>query len=155
MSQIPPPLLSDEMMARKKKGFFCPCCGLFVKAYYRKLNCNMALCLIHLYRNGLFDFVHIESFLSKNQLPRCGDFTYLKHYGFLEPLKEKRSDGSVRNGFYKITEEGIAFVMREILAPEGYIIFNNTLEGFYGKAITISKALGKNFNYDELMKINP
>ena len=139
----------------KDKGYTCPCCGLFVKRYARSLNCNMALALIVLYRNGINDFVHLEKLMQQKGYQRCGDASYLIHWKFLERKVENRKDGSNRNGFYKLTGLGMMFVEGKITAREKAMIFNNNFEGFSGGEITIHQALGKRFNYEELMKDNP
>lgn len=141
-----------ETTDKRDEGYNCPCCGLYVKRYHRSLNCNMALALIVLYRSGIRDFVHLEDLMRKNGYQRCGDASYLIHYRFLERCKEKRDDGSSRNGKYKITSLGLMFVEGKITAREKVIIFNNKCEGFSGGEITIHDALGKKFSYSELME---
>lgn len=135
----------------KDKGYFCGCCGLFVKRYKRHINCNMALALIILYREGIRDFVHLENLMISKGYKRCGDASYLIHWKFLERLKEKRDDGSARNGQYKITSLGLLFVEGKVTGKEYALIFNNNVEEFGGKEITIQEALGKKFNYENLM----
>lgn len=138
------------------KGFICDCCGSFCKRYTRTFNANMAVCLILLYRFNMNGFVKVEDFLIKNGQKRYGDFSYLVHYGFLEKQKGKREDGSNRNGYYKLTGRAIMFVEGKIKAREKFMILNNKFEGFAGEEIDIRKALGKKFNFDELMgKFSP
>lgn len=122
------------------------------KVYTRHLNSNMALCLLALYRHGINEFVKVEDFLLQNGYPRCGDFSYLTHYGFLEKLIANREDGSKRNGYYKITGRGLLFAENKTYVPEKFIICNGKLLGFEGKNISIRQALGKKFNYNELME---
>jgi hypothetical protein len=138
----------------KDKGYFCSCCGLFVKRYRRSLNCNMALALCVLYREGIRDFVHLENLMTSKGYKRCGDASYLIHWKFLERLREDRKDGSSRNGKYKITGLGLLFVENKITAKESALIFNNKLEGFEGKEINIYDSLGKKFSYENLMHNN-
>jgi hypothetical protein len=133
------------------KGYFCQCCGSYVKLYRRTFNCNMALALIALYRHTKGEFVKVEDFLTKHNYQRCGDFSYLRHYGFIEPLKEKREDSSQRNGFYRITGIGRLFCEGKEVAKEKFLIQNNKLLGFEGEDITIIDALGTKFNYSILM----
>lgn len=133
------------------KGFICPCCGSFVKRYKRKLNSNMALVLIHLYRAGIKDFIHVEQFMSYKNLPRSGDFHKLVHWGLLDKKIAKRDDGSNRNGYYKLNDRSIEFVLGRYKCQEKAIIYNGKLEGFEGELITIKDALGDKFNYNELM----
>ena len=107
------------------KGYYCPCCDSYVKIYKRSLNSNMAICLIALYRHTKGEFVKVESFLSQHGYQRCGDFSYLRHYGFIEARKEQREDNSPRNGFYRITGIGRLFVEGKEVAKEKFLIQNN------------------------------
>lgn len=134
------------------KGYNCPCCSQFCKRYYRKLNVNMALVLIMLVRKKKFGFMPIEEFMRVNGFHRSGDFSYLIHWGLLEKMTGERPDGSKKNGFYKITEKGIRFVKEEITVPQTLIYYLGKCEGFEGGEIGIREALGKKFDYTELMK---
>ena len=133
------------------KGFICDCCGAYCKRYTRSFNGNMAMALVLLYKFNMNGFVKVEDFLIKNGQKRCGDFSYLVHYRFLEKQSGKRDDGSKRNGYYRLTALGIMFVEGKIKASEKFLILNNKFEGFAGEEIDIRKALGKKFNFDELM----
>lgn len=133
------------------KGFVCEHCGGFCKRYTRSFNANMAMALILLYKSGMKEFVKVEDFLIKKGHKRCGDFSYLIHYEFLEKQKGDRKDGSPRNGFYKITDRGIKFVELKLTAPEKFMILNNKLEGFVGDNVNIKQVLKTKFDYNELM----
>lgn len=133
------------------KGFVCDCCGSFCKRYTRIFNSNMAICLLLLYKFNVNGFVKVEDFLIKNGHKRCGDFSYLVHYRFLEKQGGKREDGSRRNGYYRLTSLGIMFVEGKVTARKKFMILNNKFEGFEGDEVTIRQALGKKFNFDELM----
>lgn len=135
------------------KGYYCSCCGGYVKTYRRSMNSNMAISLIALYRHTKGEFVKVEDFLIKNGYSRCGDFSYLRHYGFIEAFKGVRSDGSTKNGFYRITGVGRLFVEGKETTKEKFLIQNNKLLGFDGKDITIHDALGIKFDYNQLMNI--
>lgn len=133
------------------KGYNCPCCGQLCKRYYRKFNANMALALIVLYRNMDKGFIHLENLLADKGFKRCGDASYLRHYKLIEAMDKPREDGSKRNGHYKITGLGIMFVEGKSTVQNTYIIYNNKHEGFEGPEISIVDALGKKFDYRELM----
>jgi len=135
----------------KYKGYICPCCGLFCKVYRRVINSNMGLALLVLYRNREKGFVHLETLLSESGYKRCGDASYLRWYKLIEPLKEKRSDGSQRNGKYKITGFGILFAEGKATVKANFDIFNNNFEGFSGEDVTIHQVLGRKFDYSALM----
>ena len=116
------------------------------------MNSNMCMTMIALFRKKKFGFVRVEEFLRVHGYPRSGDFPYLVHWGLLEKMQGKREDGSSRNGFYKLTDKGRQFVLREITVPQTLITFNGKCEGFEGKEVDITDGLGKHFRYDELMK---
>lgn len=111
----------------------------------------MCVALICLYNSGIQDYVHLENLLLERGYKRCGDFSYLSHFRFIERLKEKRLDGSSRNGMYRITSSGIMFAEGKITAKSKFIMRQNKLQGFEGEDIYIQQALGKKFNYDELI----
>lgn len=138
-----------------KKGYTCSCCGAFIKTYVRKFNSNMALALAILYRNTIAsnsnDFVHLEELIIKSGHKRCGDFSYLVHYGFIEKLVSKRNDGSKRNGYYRIAQPGVMFVLGKSTAKEKFVMDGGKFRGFEGGDITFLDALSKKFNYNELM----
>lgn len=134
------------------KGYKCSCCGSYVKTYRRRLNSNMATCLIALVKHKINGFVKIEDFLLEHGYKRCGDFSYLVHWGFIEKMDVKRNDGSKRNGYYKLTGRGLMFVEGKVNAREKIIIRNNTFGGFDGKEeISIKDALGTKFSFEQLM----
>lgn len=138
-------------------GHICPCCGQLVKTYKRSLNCSMALVLIYMNRFNKMDFFHVEDWLKGIGKPELrADFHKLRFWGLLEAKVATREDGSKRNGYYKITGRGIAFSEGKLTVPEKAIIYNNKFQGFEGEEIDIRKALGKKFNFDELMgKFSP
>jgi hypothetical protein len=133
------------------KGYFCECCGAYVKRYKRSFNANMALSLLLLYKSER-KFQHMETLISESKYKRCGDFSYLVHYGLIKALKGEREDGSPRNGYYQITGTGIMFAEGKTTVQEKFIMFKGKHEGFEGKEIDIYQALGNKFNYSELMK---
>ncbi len=135
----------------KMKGYECPCCGQFVKVYCRSFNSNMGVALLVLYRNKEKGFVHLENLLTEQGYKRCGDASYLRHYGLIEAKVGERSDKSPRNGHYKITGRGIMFAEGSLTVQEKFLIFNNKIQGFEGKEVSIKDVLGTKFNYNELM----
>lgn len=135
-----------------QKGYICQHCGSFVKMYRRSFNGNMALALLLLYRFNIRGWVKVEDFLIKNGQKRCGDFSYLVHYGLLEKKIGEREDGSKRNGYYRLTGRGLLFCENKLSVQKNFLILHGKLHGFEGKEINIHEALGVKFNYDELMK---
>ena len=135
----------------RRKGYKCECCNQYIKLYSRHFNCNMALALIFLYKHQNKGFIHLENSMVAEGFQRCGDASYMLHYNLIANMPEKRKDGSKRNGHYQITGFGILFVEGYTKVYEKFLICNNKFEGFEGKEIDIIEALGKKFNYTELM----
>lgn len=133
------------------KGYVCPCCNQFCRRYYRSINSNMGVALLFLYRNRDKGFIHLENTMIAAGYKRCGDASYLRHYGLIEAMDKERKDGSKRNGYYRITGRGILFAEDKMVVQKTYIIYNNKFEGFEGCAVGIRDVLGKKFRYDELM----
>lgn len=133
------------------KGYVCQCCNLFVKRYTRSFNANMAIALICMYRYSKGEFVKVEDLLLNRGHKRCGDFSYLRYFGLIQKKEGSREDGSSRNGFYKITTDGILFVEGKLKVKKNFLIFKNKCDGFKGEEISIREALGKAFDYNELM----
>jgi hypothetical protein len=94
----------------------------------------------------------METLISESKHNRCGDFSYLAHYGLIKALKAEREDGSPRNGYYQITGTGIMFAEAKLTVKEKFLMFQGKCEGFEGEEIDIYQALGTKFNYSELMK---
>ena len=149
--------LSDakaSIFSNMNMGSKCPCCGQTVKLYRRALQSSMVMALIALHRAGP-DWQHLPSLLSEKIVgptTRGGDWSKLVFWGFIEPRPEKREDGSARAGWWRITDAGLAFVNGALSAPAAVYLYNQTFYGFdTRKQVTVEEALGKGFNYQELM----
>lgn len=140
-------------------GVLCPCCGQFVKVYPRPITGSMAYTLILIYRYFQKpiheDWLHVANYIHGLGLPANlygGDFAKLRHWGLIEQKDGERDDGSNRIGYYRITEKGKQFVLGKATVPARARIFNKKCYSLTGKEISIRQALGKKFNYEELMK---
>jgi len=136
-------------------GFRCKCCNQLVKRYHRPLNSSMALTLIHLYKSGIRDWVHVEKHLLENKLPRSGDFHKLVHWQLLDKLEGDRPDGSSRNGYYKLNGKSLMFVEGKLKVPRIAVILNGKFQKFEGANVGITDCLNKKFDYSQLMNGNP
>ena len=121
------------------------------KVYKRKINSNMALALIVMYRYSHGGFVHMENLIADAGHNRCGDATYLQHFGLIEKLTEERADGCPHNGMYRITELGKMFVENKSKVKQVLIYSNKQVKGFDGEKVGIETALSTKFNYSKLM----
>jgi len=141
----------EEELPKKTTTVKCGCCGVNSTTYVRKINCNMVLACICLYRFGNGKYCHVDELLRTNGYKRCGDFSYLRFYGILQAKQGLREDGSRRNGMYRLTSYGIMFLEGKVTVKEKFIIKNNKLLGFSGGDITAKQAAGNKFDFSELM----
>ena len=152
------------LRARFGKGATCPCCHQFVKLYRRPFNKSMAyvLLLIACYFRGddVEEWLHVPSYIAEMVADRPrraaavrGDWAKLKLWGLIEEKPEVREDGSPRVGYWRLTSLGSQFVKRQVRVPSHVYIYNGeALRRTVEDQITIDEALGKEFNYDEIMR---
>jgi|GEM_PF-1053175 len=142
------------------KGAICPCCTQIAKRYKRKLSSSMAYALILIYRafRKQSAWLHVPEYLtevcSTGATFRGGDWAKMVHWGLIEPKEDEvRKDGSKRNGLYKITTLGNAFVENRVRIPKYLFLFASKSLGLSEETISIEEALRKKngFSYDELM----
>lgn len=136
------------------KGVHCPCCGQYVKRYKRKLSAGMALILIYLHRQPKGEWVQVEKLIKETRsipMSARGDYHKLRFWGLIEQQDSERSDGSDRVGYWRITDKGRRFVEGEIRVAAHIYLKTGLFDGFSEETVTIRQALGKRFNYSELM----
>lgn len=145
---------------RLKVGEACPCCTQLSKVYARTITSTMAYALICIYRAG-DDWLHVPDYLSRvcqvGPTVRGGDWAKLTAWGLLQEHEGGvREDGSSRTGYYRITAAGKAFVKGETTLPRYALFYDGRVLRLAGdKQITINSALGKRFDYRELMAAAP
>jgi len=136
----------DWLMENKDKGAECPCCGSIVAIYPRHMTDNIARVLIRMYREAGTDWIFMPSIRTPGQ-----DEVISRHWGLIERMEGRRPDGSNRVGWWRLTPRGVDFVLGRITIPQIARIFKGQLIELAGDQITIRDALGKKFNYDEMM----
>ena len=140
----------------------CPACGQLVKRYRRALSAGMAYGLVLLARYDEMhpgEFVHLESHFARmtsaHRAPATvvagGDVTKLRYWGLIEPMPGKREDGSGRLGYYRITDAGRDFVYMGTAVPSHVFLYNQKVLGWERSRVNLREALGKRFDYDDLM----
>ena len=156
--------VSQQILERaKEKAQKCPVCHRVVRVYPRSLNHAMAAAMIHIYRyferDDAKEWLHVENYLKSLPISAAirGDYGKLRFFETLakEPLllkgAGKREDGSSRNGFWKITNSGKAFVRGEVKVPKAVYLYNDERQAVSAELIDIHAALAKKFDYNELM----
>ena len=143
-----------------KGGAICPCCTQVVKLYHRPISSSMAHALILIYKyldnHPDMEWVHMNNYLNTLDLPlpvKSGDNAKLRYWGLIEEKKEMREDTSKRAGYWKLTELGRQFVEGKTGVQQYAKIFGSKCYGLAGEHIGIEDALGKKFNYKELMEL--
>lgn len=139
------------------KGVECPACSGFVRLYKRSFNASMAYALLLMYRHRIvqsMDFVHVENLLKRVAVSKNlrGDFHKAVHWSLLEAKKETHTNGSKRNGYYRLSPDGIKFVEGELSIPSHILIYNGKVQGFSAKKVFFKDVMKTKFDFVELMK---
>jgi hypothetical protein len=133
-------------------GVLCPCCGRHVQVYKRHLPTDVARFMVLLVRawlkvpEGRREWIDIRHFSF-----RGGDYAKAIHWG-LAALKENTTDPEKKNcGLWRPTILGTTFVRGQVKIPSHVFLYLNEVVGHSERLIDIQEALGKKFNYEELM----
>ena len=137
-------------------GGKCPTCGQLAKRYKRPLYSSMALALIYLCKlyEQTEDWVHVNAISQKilrHNIGLGGDFAKLQHWGLI--YQQLNKDQKKRtSGFWKPTTEGMDFALHGGKVMSHVKFYNGRSSGFAGRKIGVTDALGKKFDYAELMR---
>ena len=130
-----------------KDGIGCPCCLTLAKVYQRRIHGTMARTLITMYRHGGADgYVHTASLPGDTH-----EASQLSWWHLIEEEKIRRPDGG-RAGWWRITHIGVNWVLARSYIPKYARIYDSEVLDLTGEPVTIQDALGKRFNYRELME---
>ena len=130
------------------KGCYCPVCDRWTKCYRNRFYSLMARQLIWLYQQPHNKFRHAPT-----KMPRAivtgGKIGYLEFWGLA-----KRS--AIRQGYWRITQEGVDFVEGKIKIRKYIYMYNKKLIEFSEMdktEIDIHEALASDgFSFDEVMQ---
>lgn len=163
MSSKPGPLspLRDAVafvQDQREEGVTCPCCGQFAKLYKRTIHAAMARSAIDLYQRGAYD---LEPFADPKKpggwthLTRAGnpggDEAKLRYWRLLEEKPDAETSGGSHSGYWRLTQRGVHFVRDALVVPKYALIYNGDCLGHEEPLIGIRQALGRKFDYEELM----
>ena len=152
----PPPF---QQKLKDGNGAHCPTCGRYAKIYRRRIHSNMARQLIALYSltqpERFFEGKLVIRYAHTRQVrDKCGysDFTLAKHWGLVQ-ARPNEDDPSVKDtGLWTLTGQGLGFVLGTSTIPKYAYLFDDRLVGFSDDVVSIRDALGKKFNYQEIME---
>jgi hypothetical protein len=139
----------------REKGVDCPCCDQFAKVYRRAMLGAIPLLLIRIYRENPTDYVNIpdlyKDVAGEDAVHERGTGLKAKYWGLIEPMPGDRLDGSNRNGWWRLTDAGRAFVRGQITVPKYVHTFNDECLERSGRQVSITDVLGNRFNYNDMM----
>ena len=149
----------DWLRERVDDGAKCPCCTQLAKVYWRPINTGQAQSAIRLYVWQVShpgQFAHLPTVLGR----RSAEEAKLRYWGLVEEEIALRPDGG-RSGYWRLTEQGAAWVRGQIRLPRYVRIYDGRALGppqsrsKSGKLmpdVMIKDALGDKFDYDALMR---
>lgn len=137
----------------KVKGTVCKCCNSFLKVYHRRFHVAMAVTLIHLYKCKKDSWVNFDTLIRERNLPPSfrADLHKMLFWKLIEKKEGQKEDGNPNLGLYRITAKGGCFVRDEIKIPKYAEIYQDQLEGFSERMVSIKEALKEKFDYNSLM----
>lgn len=132
------------------EGHDCPVCTQFAKVYRFHINASQAVAAIRIWRKAGTEWADVSAMGLPHGLH--AHLSKLRFWGILEkPSELRRDDGSNRVGIWRITSLGESWIRGETTVPSHARIYNNRCLGLVGEPTTIQQALGKRFDYSELM----
>jgi hypothetical protein len=138
----------DWLRNQIEDGAKCPCCTQLAKVYRRTLTSQVVNVLIAMHRHSGTNWVNLPTLgLSR------GDEAKARYWDLIEPMPDTtRDDGSTRNGWWRLTAKGEAFVLNRITVPKYARVYDGRLLGLDDtESVSVIDCLGKKFNYRELM----
>ena len=135
-------------------GVRCPCCDKYARRYRRSFNSTMARSLLWLVvewdKNSQVGWVDVPKagprwLVKSNQLPT------VRWWGMVERPPDTEDSALKHSGLWRPTDLGVRFALRQVRVPSKAVTYDGQVEGLEGDEITIVDALGKKFDYAELM----
>lgn len=139
----------DWLREKVEKGACCPLCGQYAKVYRRTITAAMARALALIWHEGAWGkrlYVHVPSV----DPARGGDVAKLEHWGLIEEERVVRPDGG-RAGYWRLTRRGEDWLNAKTSVPKYARLYDGKLLSLTGPAWGVFDALGKRFDYRELM----
>jgi hypothetical protein len=132
-----------------EKGAECPLCHQFSKVYRRTITSAMARALALIWHEGGWGkhlYVHVPSI----DPARGGDVAKLENWGLIEEERIARPDGG-RAGYWRITNKGEEWLNGKVSVPKYARLYDGKLLSLTGPSWDVFQALGKRFDYRDLM----
>lgn len=146
--------IRERYWEQARKGTDCPCCDRYGQIYRRHLYSRPALTLVYTYpwfRNHPGEYLAVSKFCMRKYSFRSSENGKLVYFDMFEPRPGLRDDGSKRHGLYRITDLGVEFVLGRVKVQKTKVIYDDEIWSTEGPMIGIVEALGKKFDYHDLM----
>jgi len=147
----------EWLWERWEAGVKCPCCNRWAKVYRRALPAACARVMIALFQYKGWEgreYVHLPTELLDHMTGTAahgGSGTEGRHWGLMEQAPGLRPDGSNRMGYWRLTALGRDFVNGNACVPKYAVIYGGECLRLEGREWWIFDALGRHFNYQDLM----
>ena len=126
--------IQDELVNRADSKYLKTKLPEGAKLKKTKLTTSMAICLIFVYKHYRYTpDVEITDYFPKHILLQylrdmknlTRSFHKLKYWDLIQPMPTSPTEVIYKKGWYGITENGIAFVQREIGLPKYAFVYND------------------------------
>jgi len=148
--------LKEDHKELIKEGYHCPVCERYCKIYRKTITSTMAYVLILLYGYDLKNpekYVHVEDYIKRKGVYAAihRNYEQVKYWALIEKLEGEKEDGNPNMGYWRITPEGISFVLNVITKPKYVFTYNDEIIRFSEEQINIKKALRNKFVYEDVL----
>jgi hypothetical protein len=135
------------IIASGTKGTHCQACGQLAKKWRFRFHSTMARYLILLVRKyeATGDYAHVRELQDRENY--C--ISMARKWGLVE--SEPHTPGVRGTGRWRPTQDGIDFARNRSKIWSHVFFFDDKVLGHTGKMISIVEALGKKFDYAELI----
>jgi len=146
--------LVEQVKEGKLEAFDCPCCEQRCELYPRVLYTRMARFMIQLVKvwERTEDWVNVRHNPIFRATTVNGDYGYLPFWGLAVQKPNDSDPTKNKSGFWKPTPLGVKFVYNMVSVSRCAYIYNNEVQFWDDRKVFITDALGKKFNYQELME---
>ena len=126
--------LQQELINKSDGKFIKPTKPEGAKYIRKQLTRNLALCLIYVYKHYRYadNVKDTDYFAKKTLLYYLKDFPhitrkfhYLKYWDLIHQMPTSPNEVIYKKGWYGITENGVAFIQKEIGMPKNAFVYND------------------------------
>jgi len=148
----------EWLRQRLFSGAPCPCCLGLAKIYRRKLHASIARAAIFLWHcggdaaEGWVDVAEQAAARRRPDITRSREHNKLAYWTLAEMYGGDGATGARYDGKWRLTDSGRLFVTRRLTVPSHAVIYDGRVLELDGSQVDIVAALGKKFDYWELMQ---